>query len=418
MQPELCCSQPRSLVEPELAVALPATGALVTAALGPRPRAALIAGGVLGAAGLVAIALSGPGVSSDQLGLGLSISPMSRAVLLAAAVSLALVVTFPPERAHRAVLLTWGLAGISGMAAIAAAPSLDFVILVTLAIALLQAAVAGERSLATRLRAPALAVALLGAGLVFARIDGPPILAKFAAVGLVAGLVAAVGTLPYIHEFDPDEPTAASPIAWIAFVGPILGLEIVIRARDLIPSAAAAFGAMLVGLGLLNILWGSLASWFSEKGTSAWHYSFMADWGLVMCAFGVQVADGQAAAVLVLYGILLSRLPLYLWSRQSLREKVQTDRPINLLAAAMLAGSAPFAGFAARVFLLRGATQLYWPLALVIAAGLLLWLPPSLRLGRSLGLPKGRQAAGAGIALALSVAIGLYPQPILSLAGL
>jgi formate hydrogenlyase subunit 3/multisubunit Na+/H+ antiporter MnhD subunit len=109
---------------------------------------------------------------------------------------------------------------------------------------------------------------------------------------------------------------------------------------------------------------------------------------------------------------------LYLWSRQSLREKVQTDRPINLLAAAMLAGSAPFAGFAARVLLLRGATQLYWPLALVIALGLLLWLPPSLRLGRSLGLPKGPQAIGAGIALALSVAIGLYPQPILSLAGL
>jgi hypothetical protein len=70
------------------------------------------------------------------------------------------------------------------------------------------------------------------------------------------------------------------------------------------------------------------------------------------------------------------------------------------------------------VLLLRGATQLYWPLALVIAVGLLFWLPPSLRLGRSLGLPRGRQAVGAGIALALSVAIGLYPQPILSLAGL
>ncbi len=372
-------------MEPELAVAPPATAALFTA---------------------------------DQLGLGLAISPLSRTLLLAAAASLALVVVFAPQRAERAVLLTWGLAGIAGMAAIAAVPSLDLVILVTLAIALLQAAVAGRRPLAARLRAPVLAVALLGAGLVFARIDGAPILAKFAAVGLVAGLAAAVGILPYIHEFDADEVTAASPIAWIAFVGPILALEIVTRARDLIPSAAAAFGAMLVGLGLLNILWGSLASWFSEKGASAWHYSFMADWGLVMCAFGVQVADGQAAAVLMMYGILLSRLPLYLWSRQSLRERIQTDRPVNLLAAAMLAGSAPFAGFAARVLLLRGATQLYWPLALVIGIGLLLWLPPSLRLGRSLGLPKGRQAVGAGIALALSVAIGLYPQPILSLAGL
>jgi hypothetical protein len=405
-------------VEPELAVALPATGALLTAALRPRPRTALIAGGALGAAGLAAIVASAPGISSGQIGLGLSISPMSRALLLAAAAALALVVAFPPQRAERTLLLTWGLAGIAGMAAIAAAPSFDLVILVTLAIALLQSAVPGQRPLASRLRAPALAVALLGTGLVFARIDGPPTLAKFAAVGLVAGLAAAVGTLPYIHEFDPDEVTAASPIAWLAFVGPILALEIVTRARDLIPPAAAAFGAMLVGLGLLNILWGSLASWLSERGASAWHYSFMADWGLVMCAFGIQVADGQAAAVLVMYGILLSRLPLYMWSRQSLREKVQTDKPINLLAAAMLAGSAPFAGFAARVLLLRGATQLYWPLALVIAIGLLLWLPPSLRLGRSLGLPRGRQAVGAGIVIALSVAIGLYPQPILSLAGL
>jgi formate hydrogenlyase subunit 3/multisubunit Na+/H+ antiporter MnhD subunit len=175
---------------------------------------------------------------------------------------------------------------------------------------------------------------------------------------------------------------------------------------------------MLIGLGLLNILWGGLASWLTEKSMSAWHYSFMADWGLALCAFGVLVADGQAAAVLLLYGIVLSRLPLYLWSRQSLRESIQTDRPINLLAAAMLAGAAPFAGFAARLFLLRGATQLYWPLALVIGIGLLLWLPPSLRLGRSLGTPRGREALGVGIALALSVAIGIYPQPILSLAGL
>src|SRR6266851_2498436 len=248
---------------------------------------------------------------------------MSLAVLLAAGGSLALVVAFAPARADRAVLLTWGLAGIVGMAAIAAAPSLDLVVLVALGIALLHAALAGRRPLAARLRVPALAVALLGLGLVFARLEGPSILARLAAVGFVAGLAAALGILPYIHEFDPDELTTASPIAGIAILGPILGLVVVMRARELIP-----------------------------------------------------------------------------------------------VAAAVLAGSAPFAGFAARVFLLRGATQLYWPLALVIGLGLLLWLPPSLRLGRSLGLPRGRQAVGAGIAIALSVVIGLYPQPILSLAGL
>ncbi|OLC14838.1 MAG: hypothetical protein E6I23_11705 [Chloroflexi bacterium] len=405
-------------MEPELAIGLPAVGAVITALLHPRPRAALVAGAVLGAAGIAAVLLAAPGLVSDQLGVSLSLSAMSRALLLAAAASLALIVAFPPPRADRSLLLTWGLAGIAGMAAIAAAPNLDDVILLTLAIALLHAAMGGRRPLAARLRAPALAVALLGAGLVFARLDGSQILARFAAIGLVAGLAAALGTLPYIHEFDPEELTATSPIAWIAFLGPILALAVITRAHELIPTAGAIFAAMLIGLGLLNVLWGGLASWLTEKGTSAWHYSFMADWGLALCAFGVLLVDGQAAAVLLLYGIVLSRLPLYLWSRQSMRESIQTDRPINLLAAAMLAGAAPFAGFAARLFLLRGATQLYWPLALVIGIGLLLWLPPSLRLGRSLGAPRGRQALGVGIALALSVAIGLYPQPILSLAGL
>ncbi len=404
-------------MDPELAIALPAVGAVITALLKPRPRAALVAGSVLGAGGIAAVLLAAPGLASDQLGVSLSLSAMSRELLLAAAASLALIIAFPPPRADRALLLAWGLAGIAGMAAIAAAPSLDLVILVTLAIALLHAALGGQRPLTSRLRAPALAVALLGVGLVFARLEGSPILARFAAVGLVAGLAAALGTLPYIHEFDPEELTATSPIAWIAFLGPILALAVITRARELVPTAGAVFAAMLIGLGLLNVLWGGLASWLTERGMSAWHYSFMADWGLVLCAFGVLVPDGEAAAVLLLFGIVLSRLPLYLWSRQSLRESIQTDRPINLLAAAMLAGAAPFAGFAARLFLLRGATQLFWPLALVIGIGLLLWLPPSLRLGRSLGAPRGRLALGVGIALALSVAIGLYPQPILSLAG-
>ncbi len=405
-------------MEPELAVALPAAGAILMGVFRARPRLALLVGSIAGAGGLAAIAVAAPGVASDQLGVTLAISAMSRAVLIAAGAALALVVAFAPSGADRAVLMMWGLAGFAGTAAIAVAPSVDLVILLTLGIALLHGVLAGRRSVAARLRAPALAVALLGAGLLFARAEGPPLLARFAAVGLAAGLVAVLGLLPYIHEFDPEEVTAASPIAWLAFLGPILGVVIVMRARELVPSAAAVFGAMLIGLGLLNVLWGSLASWLTETGTSAWHYSFMADWGLVLCAFGIQVGDGQAAAVLILYGLLLSRLPLYMWSRRSIRESVQTDKPINLLAAAMLAGSAPFAGFAARILLLRGATQLYWPLALVIGAGLLLWLPPSLRLGRSLGAPRGRQAVGIGIALAIGAAIGLYPQPILTLAGL
>ncbi|TAN31886.1 hypothetical protein EPN29_11835 [bacterium] len=406
-------------MQPELAVGLPAVGAVCTAALRRRPQAALAAGGALGLAGVAMIVLATPGLASQQLGISLALSAPSRALLIAAAAALALAVALAPSRVPRAAVLTRGLAGLAGMAAIAAAPSVDVVVLVLLALAALHAGLSGRRAFASRLRAPILAVALLALALAFARFEGPAILQRFAAVGLVAGLVAGIGLLPYIHEFDPEEAAAASPIAWIAFVGPLLASVVLSRAQEVLPAeAGAAFGAMLIGLGLLNMAWGSVASWRTENGAAAWHYSFMADWGLALCGFGLAVADGQAAALLVLYGIMLSRLPLYLWSRPALREKAPTDRPVNLLVAAVLAGSAPFAGFTARVLLLRGATQIYWPLALVLAIGMLLWLPPSLRLGRSLGLPRGRQALGVGIVLALNVAIGLYPQPVLSLAGL
>jgi hypothetical protein len=404
-------------VSPELAIVLPAAGSICAAGLRARPRAAFAAAAILGLAGVAALVLGGSS-TSNQLGVSLSLSSESRALLIAAAAALALVVALAPLLVERAILLTWGLAGLAGMAAIAAATSLDEIVLVVLALSILQAASTGSRSFAVRLRGPVVAAALLAFAAAAARSEGPPILSHFAAVGLVAGLSAGLGTLPYIHQFDPEERTATSPIPWMAFIGPVLALAVLTRARDLVPSEGAALGAMMIGLGLLNMLWGSLASWRTEVGAAAWHYSFMADWGLALCGLGLAIADGQRAALLVLYGMLLSRLPLYLWSRQSLREKRPNDRPINLLAAAMLAGSAPFAGFAARVLLLQGATQVYWPLALVIALGLLLWLPPSLRLGRSLGLPRGRQAWGIGIALAANTVIGLYPQPFLSLAGL
>ena len=405
-------------MQPELAIALPAAGSLCAGFLRSRPRAGFACGVVLGLGGVAAIALSVSAGRSEQLGVSLSVSAESRALLIAAAAALAMVVALAPLLVERTILLTWGLAGLAGMAAIAAVTSLEMMVFVVLALSVLQAASTGTRSFAARLRGLVLAAALLALAAAAARSEGPPILSHFAAVSLVAGVCAAVGLLPYIHEFDPEERTATSPIPWIAFIGPVLALVVLARARDLIPSEGAAFGAMMIGLGLLNMLWGSVASWRTEGGAAAWHYSFMADWGLALCGLGLAVVDGERAALLILYGILLSRLPLYLWSRQSMREKRPNDRPINLLAAAMLAGAAPFAGFAARVLLLRGATQLYWPLALVIGLGLLLWLPPSLRLGRSLGLPRGRQAWGVGIALAANAAIGLYPQPFLTLAGL
>ena len=187
---------------------------------------------------------------------------MAAELLLAAAAALTLAVVFAPPRVRRASLLTRGLLGLTGMAAIAIAPTLDLILLILLVLAVLQAGLVSHRDFAARVRAPVLAIALLALGLAFERIEGPPVLLRFGAVGLVAGLVAAIGLLPYLHEFDPEESTVASPIAWIAFVGPLLAVAVLARAKQVVPADAGdALGAMLIGLGLLNVLWGTVAAW-------------------------------------------------------------------------------------------------------------------------------------------------------------
>src|SRR5437588_2511854 len=344
--------------------------------------------------------------------------PDATEIIVFVALVLGFALAFAPAQSPRRSLLVRGGTGLAGTVAIAAVPTFDLAILVLLTLGVLHAAAGGKSAFAIRLRAPLLAVAMLALAVVLARVEGPDVLARFAAVGLVAGLAAGIGLLPYLHPFDPDDAVTGSPIAWMAFIGPALAV-VVAGTRGLVPAeAGGVFGAMLIGVGLLNVAWGGVAAWLTESTVAAWRYSFIADWGLALCGFGLMVVDGRRAALLVLFSIVLCRLPLYLASPQSQRARTVTERPVNLVVAAALAGSAPFAGFAARVLLLRGATQLFWPLGLVLALGMLLWLPGSLRLGRSLGVPRGRQALGVALVLALNVAVGLYPLPLLEAARL
>jgi len=345
--------------------------------------------------------------------------PDATEIIVFIALVLGFALAFAPAQSPRRSLLVRGGTGLAGTVAIAAVPTFDLAILVLLTLGVLHAAAGGKRAFAIRLRAPLLAVAMLALAVVLARVEGPVVLARFAAVGLVAGLAAGIGLLPYLHPFDADDAAASSPVAWIAFIGPVLAAVVVARAQGLLTAdAGGAFGAMLIGLGLLNMAWGGIATWLTESTTAAWRYSFIGDWGLALCGIGLTVSDGRRGALLVLLTIVLGRLPLYLVFRQAAAAKTATERPVNLVVAAMLAGSAPFAGFAARVLLLRGATQLYWPLALVLAAGMLLWLPGSLRLGRSIGAPRRRQALGVALMLAANIAAGLYPLPLLEAARL
>jgi hypothetical protein len=406
-------------VGPELALGLPAAGAVLAAALRRRPGVALATGGLLGVAGAVAIALLGlPQLQSSALGLTLPAAPRMLVVVTAAA--LGVIVLLAPPTADRVGLLAAGLAGLAGLSAVAAAPDVLAVAVVVALLAAGHAALPGQRPLATRMRAPGLAVTLLLAGALLQHAGGGPVFARLSALALVLALVAAAGLVPFLPELEPSEPAPASPIAWTGFIGPALAVALVARIQPgLGGDGVPVYGSVLVGLGVLNLAWGTLGAWLGDGDVAAWRYSFLADWGLALVGIGVVVPDGYAAAYLVLASILLVRFPLYLWARPVLLGRAQPAMgPANILLAAALAGAAPFAGFAVRVLLLRAATQVYWPLALLLAAGMLFWLAHSFRLARTIGAPRGRAAVGVVLALAFSVILGVAPSLLLATGGI
>jgi hypothetical protein len=380
-----------------------------------------VAAALLGLAGVLAAWISLPGYTSPDLGLQLSLKPPVRALLVATAASLAMLVALVPANVDRLRLLGLGLAGLTAASAFAFAPGLWFVALVLLLLGACQAALPGRRPFADRYRAPALAAILLGMGALLAAAPGDsPAPARLAALALVLGLVAAIGLIPNLQSLDPEEPSSASPLVWTAFLGPVLALALIARFEAVLPLAgASAYGSLLIGIGLLNLFWAVVGAWRVAEDAAAWRYSFLADWGLALVALGLLVPDGRAAAYLVLLSLLLVRLPLYFCARPVvLGRQAARLGPLNLLLAAALAGAAPFSGFMSRVLLLRGATEIYWPLAAVLVLAMLLWLPHSVRLARSLGRPRGRAALGVALALVLALAMGLYPGAFLAAFGL
>jgi hypothetical protein len=406
-------------VGPELALGLPAVGAVLAAALRRRPALALLCGGLLGLAGALMMALLAfPPAQASVLGLSLPAAP--RGLLLVSALALGVIVTLAPPQADRVGLLAAGLAGLAGLAAVAAAPDVLAVAVVVALLAAGHAALPGRRPFPTRMRAPGLAVALLLGGALLQHAGPEPVFARLSALALVLALVAAAGLVPFLPELDPGEPAPASPVAWTGFFGPALAVALVARIQPgLGNDGAPVYGSLLVGLGLLNLAWGTLGAWLGEGDVAAWRYSFLADWGLALVGLGVVVPDGQAAAYLVLASVLLVRFPLYLWARPVLLGRAQPAMgPGNVLLAAALAGAAPFAGFSVRVLLLRAATEVYWPLALVLGLGMLVWLAHSFRLARTIGAPRGRAAVGVVLALAFSVLLGVAPAALLTLGGL
>ena len=402
----------------ELAFGLPAAGAILVSVFRRRRGLAVAAGLALGLAGLVATALVVPGRQESLLGLDLRLPAPVQVVLVATFVAAGLAVLLVPPGSDRVPVLASVLVGLAALAALALLAQPLLAVLVLLVLAATQAALPALRSFADRVRAPAFGALLVALGALLGTEASNSIALRLAGLALVLGVSAAIGVAPYLRDLDPREPAPASPIAWIGFLGPGLIVILVDRLAGLLPAdSALGYTAVLLGLGIFNLALGAFGGWQSRTGADLWRYSFVADWGLVLVGFGLLDQAGAGGAYLVLLSILLLRLPLYLLARPALI-KAQTApvlRPLTLLVAAALFGAAPFAGFPARLLLLRGATAAPWPLTVLLVVAMLSWLPHSLRLAQTLGRPTGRLAAGVAVILLLNLALGLYPNVVLSL---
>jgi Proton-conducting membrane transporter len=404
----------------ELAFGLPAAGALLVSLLRRRGPLPLLFGFAFGAAGLVATALIAPGVQGALFGLQLAMPAPARVVLLGSFVAAALVVLLVPPGADRAPLLASVLVGLSALAAIALVEEPLVIVLILLLLAAVQSALPALRPFSERVRAPLFGALLVALGaLLAAGASSTPVL-RVSGLALVLGVTAAIGLAPYLQALDPREPAPTSPVAWLAFIGPGLAVLLATRLAALLPAEAGqGYAAVLLGLGLVNMALGSFGAWRSRSGADLWRYSFLGDWGLVLVGLSLLNPVGAGGAYLLLLTIMLLRLPLYLLARPALITGRSADslRPLTLLVAASLFGAAPFAGFAARLLILRAATAAPWPLTVFLVLVMLSWLPHSLRLAQTLGRPSGRLAFGVGVVTVLNLGLGLYPNLVLNVLG-
>ncbi len=403
----------------ELAFGLPALGAVLVSLFRQRRGLAVVAGLAFGIAGLVATSLVVPGRTHQVLGLRVMLLAPEQVVLVATFVAAGLAVLLVPPGADRVPMLVAVLAGLAAIAAVAILTDPLLVVLVVLVLAAVQAALPALRSFSDRVRAPAFGALMIALGVILAGGALIPPLFPVAGLAVAVGAAATIGLAPYLQGLDPREPAPASPIAWLGFLGPALVVVLVTRLTAVLPVAAAPGYAVLLGLGLFNLALGAFGAWRSKANADLWRYSFVGDWGLVLVGFGLLNQTAAGGAYLLLLSLLLLRLPLYLLARPALvqAQPVATITPLTLLVAAALFGSAPFAGFPARLLIIRGATHAPWPLTALLVLVMLSWLPQSLRLAQTLGRPSGRLAAGVVLLLLLNLALGLYPDLVLSLLG-
>ncbi|HEX6489197.1 MAG TPA: hypothetical protein VF137_10075 [Candidatus Dormibacteraeota bacterium] len=288
---------------------------------------------------------------------------------------------------------------VLAVAAVSIAPDLGVIALVLLLLAAAQLRATGDLG---PVRSAGLAAGLLAVAMLAATPD--PRSGRLAALVAALALAGAVGLVPHLAEAEEGD-TGRTAVAMRAFVMPSVAFALFERVHAALPPGSfRVFGGVLLALGCANVLWG-LAGALTDDEERAWRYAYSADWGLALIGLGLLSPDGSAGAFLMLLSVLLLRLPLLF-------------RPSNWLAAAALAGLAPFGGFVARLLILRAATAVAWPLALALGLALVLWLPATRRQLQPGSRARGRALIAQLAPLGVTLAAGIYPAGFLRPLGL
>jgi hypothetical protein len=344
-----------------------------------------------------------------------------RGLLAAGLLSLGLSVASTPMRlADRGTQIRVGLISLGALSGVSLAGDPRYAAIVVLLLVGLEAARGG--AIGPRAREQAAGAFLLGIGTVLLDIPQSAVAQNLGVLGVVLGLIAIAGLFPTVRGRTVRASASEGEMSWLALVSPILVLIVASQVLTTLPALALiVYSALTIAFGVLNLAWGVVGAWRAKDDLVAWRFLFFADWGLALAGLGCVVPDGAGmqGAYLILLQILLVRLPLHdlAQARMALGEPRRAGA-LSIVVGAVLCGLPPFAGFAARFYLLRAATEVGALLTVPLALGLLLWMLIGLRMGRALGVPRGRRAFGFGLVMGIALALGVVPWLVLQTVGL
>jgi multicomponent Na+:H+ antiporter subunit D len=248
------------------------------------------------------------------------------------------------------------------------------------------------------------------------------------------------------HFWQPDFH-AASPTAVSAMLSSVvvkLGVYGFLRMTTLLfVEQAAAIRGLLVVLGIAGVLYGGLGAAGTHNAKRMLAYSTLAQVGFILVAIGWGTPLAIAAAVifafnhslakaamLMLAGALASRAPVKTAAFEvltGLGRKLPVAGALFLTGGLALAGIPPTSGFVNKMVLFRSGIEAgeYASLAAVALASILtlvyvvrafqrIWWQPAAE--GTEAKPGGDRLLAPGILIAAVLALGLWPEPLLTLA--